>query len=58
MTPPRKRQNLEEIKLVPEKDFEKAMRAVLGASRERVNERLTEEEKGPSRGAPPKHHIK
>lgn len=40
MTPPRKRQDLEAIELVPEATFEEAMKAVLRAPREKVNRQM------------------
>lgn len=43
MTPPRKKQDLNEIKLIPEKEFEDVMRAVLRAPRERVAEQEAKE---------------
>ena len=39
---PRKKDDAEEIDLIPEADFEDAMRAVLNAPREKVNKRLAE----------------
>lgn len=44
MTPPRKRQDLEAIKLVPEDTFEEAMKAVLRAPREKVNRQMAKDE--------------
>lgn len=42
--PRRERQDLNEIKLMPEEQFEDALRAVLHAPRERVAELVAEQE--------------